>query len=478
MRGRGGDGTGVRLMLAEDAHPPPSPGARNRRPGPRPPRRSYPPATDARPEASTTSLAAAGRVRHRRAVRGAAVRATIPRASCSCSSTSAATTTGRCGTARSSNQTEYGEVVRFAKELTQGYEAREGPRRDLAGLRELEQLIGEARPPDQVWPATPEAAARRSRGALGGDARPPAPPNLARGRRLWISDCAPCHGPTGAGDGPASTGMDPPPTSFRGDFLERLTPRQVYNALTFGVDGTAMPSFADAYTAQQRWDVAFYCRRCGSTSSRSGRAKPVAVTLDELAVSSNTELLTRLRQTRPDATADEVDYLRVNLPVAGAAAAGGDPAPGGVAVALQLQDVFARRRRARLAARRRRRGYVRDPDWTPEALRAERGDAWIGRERGRAPLPRLPPGARRQRLPGRRRGLPPVLRPPDARRARRARPARRRRAAGPVAPAARVVGAEPTLDLAVLRVAEPRTARRRGHRSSSATATASSSATG
>src|SRR5690606_6618542 len=77
-------------------------------------------------------------------------------------------------------------------------------------------------------PATPQAAqlqrdaaALRARGlaALLVQAHPiplmPAsPPQYARGEALYAQLCASCHGAAGAGDGPASAGLDPPPIDF------------------------------------------------------------------------------------------------------------------------------------------------------------------------------------------------------------------------------------------------------------------------
>lgn len=37
----------------------------------------------------------------------------------------------------------------------------------------------------------------------------------AQAKEIFASRCTPCHGPTGAGDGPASKGLTPPPRNFR-----------------------------------------------------------------------------------------------------------------------------------------------------------------------------------------------------------------------------------------------------------------------
>ena len=279
------------------------------------------------------------------------------------------------------NELEYGEVLRFTRQLMHEYGARPRPSRAVvAGLANLEQLMIRRAPPDEVWALTRRLLPKLGR-SVGRVARPERIPNLARGRRLWEDDCAPCHGATGAGDGPASAGMEPPPTAFRGEYLERLSPQQVFNAVSLGVDGTAMPTFAGAYTDAQRWDVAFFAMtlRVGFDPKRPPTGEHFR--LEDLAGSSNAELLARLRRTRPDATAEQVDYFRVNLVSAQgevAPLAGPDVAnAGGLALALQMQDAFASvadrvfPRVVGVAS------YVRDPSWTDQRLRAEHGDGWM-----------------------------------------------------------------------------------------------------
>jgi S1-C subfamily serine protease/mono/diheme cytochrome c family protein len=242
------------------------------------------------------------------------------------------------------NTAEYGEVLRFTKEITREYEARvDGPDEVSRGLHELRQMIEQRAPVAEVA-ATSRKLLPLMMQALGTNDQPATLPNLAAGRRLWVSDCAPCHGIGGAGDGPSAAGMEPPPTAFRGEFLEQLSPRRVYHSITFGIDGTAMPSFVPAYTERQRWDVAFFVMTLRVDFEPKRPADAARFTLEELATSSNAELLARLRAKRAEAPVTDVDWLRANFPsLAGGSVpfAGPDAANAGVAAALQLQDVFA-----------------------------------------------------------------------------------------------------------------------------------------
>ena len=278
---------------------------------------------------------------------------------------------------------EYGEVLRFTGQIIREYEARQRrPDAVSRGLRELQQLIEQRAEPEEVFAATRRLLPGLVK-ALGTTDGPPALPNLASGRRLWISDCAPCHGPGGGGDGQVAEGMEPPPTAFRGELIERLSPRQVYNAVSFGVEGTAMPSFVPAYTERQRWDVAFFVLTLRTDFEPKRVADGVRFTLEELATSSNVELLARLRERRRGATGHDVDWFRANLSAPGGNVpfAGPDAAGPAVAAALQIQEVFGD-----VAARVLPRvvgvtSYVRDAGGAPgpphpEGWSADAGDAF------------------------------------------------------------------------------------------------------
>ena len=87
---------------------------------------------------------------------------------------------------------------------------------------------------------------------------PATPPDPARGAHLYAAQCAACHGPSGAGDGPAAASLDPPPIAFTdGTRAARRTPFALYEAISQGIQGTAMTSFASLPDAD-RWALAFH----------------------------------------------------------------------------------------------------------------------------------------------------------------------------------------------------------------------------
>ncbi|UFI45139.1 cytochrome c/FTR1 family iron permease [Pseudomonas savastanoi] len=84
-------------------------------------------------------------------------------------------------------------------------------------------------------------------------------PDPARGAPLYAQHCSVCHGDSGAGDGPAGIGLEPPPSNLRDSArLDRLSLYDLYNATGLGIAGTDMPAFADQLDDRQRWDIATY----------------------------------------------------------------------------------------------------------------------------------------------------------------------------------------------------------------------------
>ena len=71
------------------------------------------------------------------------------------------------------------------------------------------------------------------------------------GKEIYDFRCAPCHGFSGKGDGPAAMTLDPRPRDFtRGLFKFKSTPKgevvadeDLYRTISRGIPGSAMPSW-------------------------------------------------------------------------------------------------------------------------------------------------------------------------------------------------------------------------------------------
>ena len=122
----------------------------------------------------------------------------------------------------------------------------------LGRARELAGPEGERRARDRCHCPDDEMAQMAFEGPL--NASPsrartgPAVPSLPemeddnRGMRLYADNCASCHGPRGAGNGPGAASLLPTPSDLSAH--EYTTPR-LAEALWNGVAGTAMPAWRD-----------------------------------------------------------------------------------------------------------------------------------------------------------------------------------------------------------------------------------------
>lgn len=99
----------------------------------------------------------------------------------------------------------------------------------------------------------------------------PPPPNrtpelAARGRQIYLdAGCADCHGERGKGDGPSGDRlMDDWGNPARPADLTRLPrksgpdPEDLYRTIATGMDGTPMPSYADALPPEELWALVAY----------------------------------------------------------------------------------------------------------------------------------------------------------------------------------------------------------------------------
>jgi len=115
-------------------------------------------------------------------------------------------------------------------------------------------------------------------------------PDPIRAARLFAENCTPCHGTNGNGDGPRAKDLDPPPAKFSDPArLDGTAPYVFYNAITLGVGDTAMASFADGLSDQERWDLAFHLWSL-RIPPPSAAAPPVKISLRDLATRSSNEL--------------------------------------------------------------------------------------------------------------------------------------------------------------------------------------------
>ncbi len=120
------------------------------------------------------------------------------------------------------------------------------------------------------------------------DRRPPSPPDLRRGADAFAIACVPCHGALNGPLPPVAAQMVPHPTTPNGT---ALTPYELFNRITYGGAGTAMPAFAESLPESDRWDIAFYlfAERWPPCAAATARPAP-SLTASELAHLSDYDL--------------------------------------------------------------------------------------------------------------------------------------------------------------------------------------------
>ena len=208
---------------------------------------------------------------------------------------------------------EYEEQLRFVSDARRMATALLGPSpgaddRVLSSLARVDEMVRARADAGDVTRAC-RSAREDAIARFGLRTTPTERPSLARAQQLYAEGCAPCHGARGDADTERARTLDPQPASFRDpERLGGLAPYRVYNALTFGVPGTAMASF-DVLAPADRWSLAFYVFRLGHEGEKPGQ--PVAMPLADLAVRTDQELKEALRSLgHPDPDAGVVQARR------------------------------------------------------------------------------------------------------------------------------------------------------------------------
>lgn len=99
-------------------------------------------------------------------------------------------------------------------------------------------------------------------------ARSPLPANpvpadaasIARGQQLFATNCASCHGAIGRGDGPAASTLSPRPADLTDAHMRLHPDGAIFQTISDGLAGTAMPAWKDRLGATDRWDLVNYLR--------------------------------------------------------------------------------------------------------------------------------------------------------------------------------------------------------------------------
>jgi len=86
----------------------------------------------------------------------------------------------------------------------------------------------------------------------------PTPENLAQGKERFETNCAPCHGMTGEGNGTVSHLLQHKPANLLTGVSKNLPDGYIYGYIRNG--GVWMPSYNEAMSSTERWQTVLYVR--------------------------------------------------------------------------------------------------------------------------------------------------------------------------------------------------------------------------
>ena len=85
--------------------------------------------------------------------------------------------------------------------------------------------------------------------------------SVAAGQALFTTNCAPCHGLTGKGDGPVGVTLNPRPADLTQHAIAGIhTDAQLFEWITNGFPGSRMPAFRSTLSDTDRWNLVNFIR--------------------------------------------------------------------------------------------------------------------------------------------------------------------------------------------------------------------------
>jgi len=92
--------------------------------------------------------------------------------------------------------------------------------------------------------------------------KPKGEEQLTKGKEVYATNCASCHGEAGKGDGAAAAALNPAPRNFTkadAKWTNGSSELAIFNTLANGIEGTSMASYKHL-TEEERWALTHYVR--------------------------------------------------------------------------------------------------------------------------------------------------------------------------------------------------------------------------
>ena len=98
---------------------------------------------------------------------------------------------------------------------------------------------------------------------------------ITAGAALYQANCAGCHGPRGAGDGPDGRGLPRSPADLRAPHTAQHTAGDLFWWISHGIPGSGMPGFGSRLSEEESWELINYLRALSAGYAARGMGSTV-----------------------------------------------------------------------------------------------------------------------------------------------------------------------------------------------------------
>ena len=123
-------------------------------------------------------------------------------------------------------------------------------------------------------PSTGTASSGKPAAAATQAAVVPTPAMIEHGQKLYKTTCAPCHGETGKGDGPAAVAYNPKPRDHTNrEYMSKLTDEDIAKVVQFGGAIKNMPLMPSSpqFKGDDLRDLVLYVRSLSEANKQASR---------------------------------------------------------------------------------------------------------------------------------------------------------------------------------------------------------------